>query len=268
MSNSYVVGNVDTGGGGGGIFTQGTAKVSNSTVAYNSVVLNIGGGIVNQGTLTVSNSTVANNSTDSIFGGGGIVNSGMLTINNSTVTNNSATAGGGGGIAQFLGSVNLQSSIVAKNSGASPDVSGAFTSLGHNLIGNTSGNSGSDISQGDLINVDPLFELDAMGNPWLKDNGGPRVGTEPNQRLIPTIALLPGSPAIDHGRNTAPPLLTDQRGLGFARTYDDSAVGNGTGDGTDIGAFEVQLPCKLMAYAFTQATGASVAPGDRHWQSL
>src|SRR5205823_7537582 len=60
-------------------------------------------------------------------------------------------------------------------------------------------------------------------------NGGPTQ----------TIALLPGSPALDHGNNALAVdslgnLLTyDQRGTGFIRTF------NGT---VDIGAFEVQVP--------------------------
>jgi hypothetical protein len=56
-----------------------------------------------------------------------------------------------------------------------------------------------------------------------------------------TMALLAGSPAIDHGDNavfnpvTGLPVTTDQRGVGFARRKD------GNGDHiavVDIGAFE------------------------------
>jgi hypothetical protein len=54
----------------------------------------------------------------------------------------------------------------------------------------------------------------------LADNGGP----------TPTMALLPGSPAIDAGDNTDAPMW-DQRGPGFHR------IVNGI---IDIGAFEVQ----------------------------
>jgi hypothetical protein len=57
----------------------------------------------------------------------------------------------------------------------------------------------------------------------LGDYGGPTQ----------TIALFPGSPAIDAGNNAIVPpgVTTDQRGPGFAR------IVNGT---VDIGAFEVQ----------------------------
>ena len=74
---------------------------------------------------------------------------------------------------------------------------------------------------GDQTNTDPK-----LGS--LAENGGP---TE-------THAPLPGSPAIDKGKNL-PASGTDQRGTGFARTFDDPAVANAPdGDGTDIGAYE------------------------------
>jgi hypothetical protein len=96
-----------------------------------------------------------------------------------------------------------------------PDLYGSVTSLGYNLIGNPTG-SGGFAAPLDLIGLDSL--LAPLGN-----HGGP---TE-------TMALLPGSPAIDTGSNalavdaTGNPLTTDQRG--FAR------IVNGT---ADIGAFE------------------------------
>jgi len=49
--------------------------------------------------------------------------------------------------------------------------------------------------------------------------------------------------AIDKGENFGP--ATDQRG--FARTIDDPAVGNASsGDGTDIGAFEVDSNFRII----------------------
>ena len=62
----------------------------------------------------------------------------------------------------------------------------------------------------------------------LANNGGPTF----------THALLAGSPAIDKGKNFTS-ATTDQRG--FFRTFDNFSIPNATGgDGTDIGAFEVQ----------------------------
>jgi hypothetical protein len=75
--------------------------------------------------------------------------------------------------------------------------------------------------------LDP--KLDPAG---LNDNGGPTQ----------TIALLCTSPAIDKGSGAG--LTTDQRGIGFPRTFDDSSIPNATGgDGTDIGASERLQTC-------------------------
>src|SRR6185369_6103828 len=73
-----------------------------------------------------------------------------------------------------------------------------------------------------------IFGLDPLLGP-LQNNGGP----------TPTMALLPGSPAIDHGTNFG--VLPDQRGR--ARPFDLTGIPNVPGgDGTDIGAFELIPP--------------------------
>lgn len=62
---------------------------------------------------------------------------------------------------------------------------------------------------------------------------------------------MPCSPAIDQGKSFG--LTTDQRG--DARTYDDPYILNAPGgDGTDIGAFEVQQhqPCAFEATAISR----------------
>lgn len=96
---------------------------------------------------------------------------------------------------------------------------GNVNSLGNNLIGNSTGGSG--FAASDLVNVNPQLGP-------LQNNGGP---TE-------TMALLPGSPAINAGDNANAPAY-DQRGPGFPRIVDGAI---------DIGAFEVQvLPIKRVA---------------------
>ncbi len=134
----------------------------------------------------------------------------------------------------------LKSSIVALNSSTtSPDVAGNVTSNGFNLIGKTDGSTGftatTDRTGTSAAPLDP--KLDPNG---LQSNGG----------LTTTIALLLGSPAIDKGTSAGLTgnLTTDQRGSGFPRSFDDTAVANAAGgDGTDIGAFELQTaqPTKL-----------------------
>jgi hypothetical protein len=196
---------------GGAIANNGgTVTVDSSTVAQNTAA--IGGGVGNPygGTVIVRNSTFAGN-TATYANGGGIANDNgaALAVSNSTFSGNAAASGGG--IANS-GTLTTFDTILAGNlAPAGADLSGALGSLGHNLIGNTTGGSGFDAT--DLLNVDPW-----LGS--LQYNGGP----------TPTMALLPGSPAIDAGDNTGAPTF-DQRGPGFAR------IVNG---GIDIGAFEVQ----------------------------
>src|SRR5262249_55943785 len=74
----------------------------------------------------------------------------------------------------------------------------------------------------------------------LQNNGGPTQ----------TMALLPGSPAIDHGSNPAG-LTTDQRGTGFRRAINGHI---------DIGAFESQPPATSTTLA---SSLASSVPGQR-----
>lgn len=75
----------------------------------------------------------------------------------------------------------------------------------------------------------------------LSDNGGPTL----------TVALLPGSPAIDAG-NTALAPATDQRG--YPRPFEAAA---------DIGAFEYGSMLPLLSISRTSATtGTILATGN------
>jgi hypothetical protein len=209
---------------GGGIFNSGTMSLTNSTVAGNTAGPDgTAGGIYNLGTMTVTNSTVADNS-----GGGGIASDGNLTVTNTTIAyNNVASGGAGGGLNVIAGTAILDNAIVALNTtgtgstASASDIAGAVASASaYNLIG-TGGTGGlTNGTNGNQVGVaNPELSM-------LAKNGGPTQ----------TIALLPGSPAIDKGSNalamdptTGQPLVTDQRGPGFIR------VVNGT---VDIGAYE------------------------------
>ncbi len=228
VDNSTISGNSargGKGGDGGGIYVAGgTVTINRSTLSDNSAPI-CGGGIwggatINRSTLsgnsagvcggaiyggaTVLNSTISGNNAGGP--GGGIEGGGVLY--NSTIAGNFAYQGGG-----IDGGATARDTIIADNADfqGSPDLSGNLNSLGHNLIGNSQGGSGFDPT--DLLDINPMLDR-------LQDNGGPTQ----------TMALLPGSPAIDIGDNTGAPMW-DQRGPGFAR------IVNGT---IDIGAFEVQ----------------------------
>jgi hypothetical protein len=119
---------------------------------------------------------------------------------------------------------------VAGNHGVDcPNLLGSFTSLGYNVVGEFGTiMSNPDITPttGDQFDVsDAAVHLGPLGS-----NGGP---TE-------THPLLPGSIAIDQGHASG--TVADQRGQ--TRPCDLPSVANAVGgDGSDVGALEVQGPC-------------------------
>ena len=209
VTESTISGNtIEFGGTGGGFYNAGVATFRNSTVSGNSAGEGgQGGAIYNESagrfapTVIVINSTIANNTASPSGQGGGIYNVSTVSLNNSTLAGNSAGSdGSGGGIYNNGATVRAANTILARNTALSgPDLFGATTSQGFNVIGNATDSSG-------WIGTD-LFNVDPQLGP-LQNNGG---STE-------TMALLLGSPAIDHGDpdfdpNTfTPPMTTDQRG--------------------------------------------------------
>ncbi|WP_432188088.1 choice-of-anchor Q domain-containing protein [Streptomyces sp. Tue6028] len=226
----------NTAGYGGGIFNIPDSHLTlvDSTVSRNTA--GEAGGIRFDDTGTVLNSTIADNRvTDdwdrpgslSGYGGGiDIRGTGLVDIRSSTITGNAATDGGGGiNIAPAyldslpssvtdtinlpLGHLELRNTIVAQNSvgRAGSDCKNVFATIesrGNNL---DSGNSCHLTAQSDLPRRDPLLAP-------LGANGGP----------TDTVALLPGSPALDSASDCPP---ADQRG-----------VRRPQGPACDIGAFE------------------------------
>ena len=237
LSGNSAAASPSFGGLGGGIFSDFSAISNVTSCTLSENFAKIGGGIFNfAGTVNVTNSTLAGNFASDAAGA--IFNDGesapaTLNVTNTTLSSNIASICGG----IFTSSdtiVNIKSTISSSNSDSSdiPDVFGSFTSGGFNLIGNVDGSDGfnqpTDQTGTTSAPLDP--KLDPNG---LQNKSGPTQ----------TIALLFGSPAIDKGTSAGLTgnLTTDQRGAGFLRTFDDPAIANATGgDGTDIGAFEVQ----------------------------
>ncbi len=145
-----------------------------------------------------------------------------MTVGNSTITGNSAGASSGGGI--YVGfRLTTRNTIIAGNTASSgPDVLGNMGSQGYNLLGNPVDASG-------WVDTD-ILHVNAMLGP-LQDNGG----------TTPTMAPLPGSPALDAGD-------PDQLGVPDQRRVVRSG-------GVNIGAYQAS------ASIFLQTAPAKVTAG-------
>ena len=260
--------NAGDGGGarGGGIFADGGATIIDTATFANNFAIGGNGG--NGGQI---GGGCGMHGAGGLAFGGAVTNNNTATLNikHATISSNNAQAGNtgvneggankpprlvaegtGGGIRVGPGTVTLENTIIAGNTAANgtgdatgaptpgPNVDGSITSNGHNLLGTATEATGFS-GTGDQTGADPMLAA-------LADNGG----------HTQTMALTPGSPAIDAG--VAAGATFDQRGK--SRTYDDPGVANtGSSDGTDIGAFELQPECSL-----TCPTDVSVSndPGD------
>jgi hypothetical protein len=256
---------------GGGIYDEQDMTITRSTISNNNATID-GGGIQESGTVTLINSTIAANC--AIGAGGGFSDSGSATLDtyNVTIAGNTAAIGGGLAHPDYSGaSWELRNTIVADNCALiGPDISNAFAfssspiSLGKNLVENTNGFPSSNLIASDLRNVDPKLGP-------LQNNGGPTF----------TMALRPGSPAIDKGSNAnlLPSMTTDQRAF-IARI-----INGGMSNTVDIGAYEYctakalkcesindanrcanSTDCNTRSYGCTHIRSLQCSTSDRLWQ--
>ncbi len=250
-------------GGGGGIGFSGSGGVGGfgggtGTTSAGGGGAGMGGAIFNmQGQLTIRNSTLTGNRTiagaDNVPAhakalGGAVFNlNGSFTATDSTFAANTAPDDGASiynlvydHATTRTAQTTLRDTIVARGTGTTDLASNnpAPMIFGHNF-----GSASADASKFDLVQTmaargqgtitgSPLTADPLLGP--LQDNGG----------LSETMALASDSPAIDAGSSSG--LSTDQRG--DPRPVDFSGIPNGaSGDGADIGAFEVQKACGTQA---------------------
>ncbi len=241
------------GGFGGAIDGRGPITVTNCTLSGNSAVA--GGGIDSAGALSLVQCTITGNSVTSVTNvdyrgqesnsggtGGAIDCDGPTTVTDCTLSGNSAVTGGG--IDNHDGTLTLANSIIAGNvrTGPHPAADDIFLDMSNRTP-----------------TIDPASAYDLIGTDssktLLNGKNHNRVGVTPAQvKLSPlannggptqTMALLPGSIAIDSGSNglavgpDGKALTTDQRG--------NSRIINGR---VDIGAFEVQRPGTVSGRVF------------------
>jgi hypothetical protein len=220
------------------LFMAGSTLSGNWATASSSDA-GIGGGLLNYGASAfILNSTLSNNAAignpNSESGlGGAIANVSIgagsaVHMEASTIADNDA--GGGGGLANLYAAssagggaaaMSTEHSLVASNTdlagspnclnsiGAGTSTAAVLTSGGYNL---ESADTCSFDATGDLTDTLPM--IDPLAN-----NGGPTL----------TMALIPGSKAIDRIPSNLCLVFTDQRG-----------VARPQGPGCDIGAYEGQ----------------------------
>ncbi|KAA1260444.1 hypothetical protein LF1_29840 [Rubripirellula obstinata] len=204
----------------------------NDSAIINNLTAGIGAVRVQESITAITNTTISGNNSRGIsLFSSGVSRADSLSLTNVTIANN---AGDAIEIVANAGTVlfEYQNTIFADDGSGNGNGAERFsargnslegltiTSLGHNLVQQTpTGNAAHDAATGDLRDVGALLAP-------LADNGGP----------TPTHSLREGSLAIDAGSNAlavdsnGDPLLSDQRGEGFAR------ISGGT---ADIGAFEL-----------------------------
>ena len=263
----------------GGIFSNGTLTLRESLVSGNLAISSggaenvaAGGGVESEGTLFVERSTIADNRVEALAEGaakaeavgGGLAIASMLgatIVEESTISDNFVLAADATDLAVARGggiggrTVNITGSTIAENATELdaagvllPDVAGDNLAVsGAGLIRNSlvalpggegENCAGSPVSGGFNLDEDgtcgfgkgsDLNGVAAGLDPVLKDNGGP----------TPIHALLAGSIAVDRGNSFG--ASTDQRNL--PRPSDFPGISNKEGgDGSDIGAFELQAP--------------------------
>lgn len=244
----------ETAAGGGGIFTFGKLTLDRSTISGNVVeaagdsgkIHVVGGGVYALGEVKIERSTISGNSIlaagegqTGATGGGISADSGELT--GLTVTGNSASASEAlGANLHLFGDPIVRNTLVSDPQGDAESCFGTFASGGFNLDEDGSCGFG---KATDLVAV--IAGLD----PVLRPNGGP----------TPTHALLSTSVAIDRGSAFGGGI--DQRGL--PRPSDFATVGNAEGgDGSDIGAFELQVPLQTPVLVSANAADRQ-APNTR-----
>jgi hypothetical protein len=229
-----IEGSVETAAGGGGIYAFGKLTIDRSTISGNVVeafgetgsIFAVGGGIDAMGEAVIERSTISGNSvlaggagTTAVTGGGIAGNKAELT--SLTVTGNSASAAEAFAANLYLAdSLGVRNTLVSDPKGDGESCFGTLDSGGFNL--DEDGSCG-------FTKSSDLVEVVAGLDPVLRDNGGP----------TPTHALLENSIAIDRGNSFGGG--ADQRGLPRPSDFPEIADKEG-GDGSDIGAFELQAP--------------------------
>lgn len=281
FANGNGTGGFNSGQGGAMEINSATTATFNAVVFRDNTASTLAGALLCfANTCRISNSTFYNNSAP----GASVLyqGSGSTEITNTTITGNNETSSFYGTI-YTRGSTIIRNSTIANNPGRSNIYASTETvtlTLGNTIV---AGSAGSDIvHNGGTINTNggniigrnnnagatfatagaPNANTDYVGTSFSQINPLLAPLTIANGGTTPTRALLPGSPALNHGNNCvlnnscAPAMFAalsnDQRGAGFARQFGVTNV--------DIGAFENQL---APTAAIVSVSGRVLTPDGR-----
>jgi len=240
-------------GSGGGVYSQGLVGVMRSDVSDNRAQVN-GGGLWNNNLLDINLSLISNNRLPTgtlVRGsqeGGGIYNIGSTSISTSTISGNVASYAAG--IYNQNADLWLNGVTLASNSASAAigglESKGTGNSQARNTIiaNNLPDNCGTGYPRTVISNGNNLDSLNQCNLNAVSDqrNTNPRLRPlNYNGGITRTMALLPGSPAIDAADNVYCGFY-DQRG--FTGPVSGDVVSrnvDGNNDGQvvcDLGAFE------------------------------
>ena len=217
------------GSGGGLEAAGGTIRLTNDTLSSNSAR---GGAAGNGG--AAQQAPGGRGGTGGAGAGGGlaIVNGTSTTLVNTLIAKNTTT-GGSGGVGGPGGTQPIhfpRGSNGSAGVASAPDVSGNVSSSDDDVIGDGSGSNLSNLTHGDQVGSS-ASPIDPKLGP-LQNNGGPTQ----------TMALLPGSPAIDAGDTAVLSTIAQQEGVAVSAATDQRGVARSNSAGVDVGAFEYQAP--------------------------
>jgi hypothetical protein len=243
-------------GAGGGIYNYSHLTVSNCTFSENSAsdgyadMCSRGGGIYNVGNynnIRITNCLFKNNWTDG-WGGGLCCNENEYFVADADIINCTFVGNGDGGILYVCGeggTATVTNCILWGNEGRQIQINHGSASVTYSDVEGGYEGTGN-------IDADPMF-ADADG----PDN---IFGTEDDN-----LWLLPGSPCIDAGDNTAVPegVVTDLDGHPrFINDPKTSDTGNGTPPIVDMGAYEYNEYRPIIYKVDDVNDDDCVGPGD------